>query len=194
MTNLINWVDKRANWNLQPRYWETEIGSKNLKVALAAIAVSALVFATVAVASFSAGILVGSVAIACISTVAHYALAQNEHYWKDPNYCQKRCEEAVNAILDLPNMGMRKHTIDKVKTNFEELVTRKMLSDDDFEAMRTWMVLQYLKESWTSFEAFLEASSFNTIADVPEEARSLLKQKWLKQASFSLSDQEAFFS
>lgn len=179
MNSAINWADKRAQWNLQPKYWETEIGAKRLKTALIVIGISAVVFGTIAAAAFSAGILAGSALIAIISTVTHYSLAQTEDYWKDPNYCQKRSEEALNLILDFPLMGMRKQTIDKVKVKFQVLLERNILCDDDFEQIRKKLIIQYLEQSWTSFEAFQEASGFSSIAEVPEEACPLLKQKCL---------------
>lgn len=146
---IVNWVERRAEWNLQPQEWETEDWNKErnhkIETALTAIATVATLSAIAAVAVIAAiptvfhvTIFAASLLVATISIIGARKLivnARNTEYWKDPDYCERRGRNALNRSVNNFLIGDPQYWDDarlsEVAMN-RLLIEKGILKEDDF--------------------------------------------------------------
>lgn len=108
-SDFVDWTARRSEWNMQPRFWETEAGSKKIISALKAIATVAMTFGLMAPHfSFSATVVIG---LGIIATFALFAMVQfnkRDDFWKDPDYCVIRGQEVLDNFYS--NIKLNDHT------------------------------------------------------------------------------------
>lgn len=172
--DFIDWDARTAPLNLRPHFWETEKGSKQLQVALKAIATFALTATTVASICFSATVIGLCGLTATAAFIGFKILSRTPRFEKDPLWWQKYGIEALESF-EVVGLYYRSYkewveSYEKKSPWFKQLSEKGILKIEDLKILRQRHLQRAFETTqWRGWFTFQVSNRIDSVDEFSKE-------------------------